>query len=135
LWRERPETATVVASTIVPRRGRVIGRFVRAVVLAGALSVVALIAGWVVVEVRRQPWVVHRVMPDRRGGHPRERDSGRLSHARLRLSGGWRWACLRASTARARAARLPGSGTTAELLAAGIDATYIASAAAALIDE
>ena len=31
---------------------------------------------------------------------------------------------------------LPGSGTTAELLAAaGIDATHIASAAAALIDE
>jgi cytochrome d ubiquinol oxidase subunit I len=37
--------------------------FYRAVVLAGPLSVVALIAGWVVTEVGRQPWVVYRVMP------------------------------------------------------------------------
>ena len=35
----------------------------RAVVLAGPLSVVALIAGWVVTEVGRQPWVVYHVMP------------------------------------------------------------------------
>ncbi len=34
----------------------------RAVVLAGPLSVVALIAGWVTTEVGRQPWVVYRVM-------------------------------------------------------------------------
>ena len=37
--------------------------FYRAVALAGPLSVVALIAGWVVTEVGRQPWVVYRVMP------------------------------------------------------------------------
>ena len=37
--------------------------FYRAVVLAGPLSVVALIAGWVVTEVGRQPWVVYHVMP------------------------------------------------------------------------
>ena len=37
--------------------------FFRAVVLAGPLSVVALIAGWVVTEVGRQPWVVYYVMP------------------------------------------------------------------------
>jgi cytochrome d ubiquinol oxidase subunit I len=37
--------------------------FYRAVVLAAPLSVVALIAGWVVTEVGRQPWVVYRVMP------------------------------------------------------------------------
>jgi cytochrome d ubiquinol oxidase subunit I len=37
--------------------------FYRAVVVAGPLSVVALIAGWVVTEVGRQPWVVYRVMP------------------------------------------------------------------------
>jgi len=37
--------------------------FYRAVVLAGPLSVVALIAGWVVTEVGRQPWVVYNVMP------------------------------------------------------------------------
>jgi cytochrome d ubiquinol oxidase subunit I len=32
-------------------------------VLAGPLWVAALIAGWVVTEVGRQPWVVYRVMP------------------------------------------------------------------------
>jgi cytochrome d ubiquinol oxidase subunit I len=36
--------------------------FYRALVLAGPLSVVALIAGWVTTEVGRQPWVVYRVM-------------------------------------------------------------------------
>jgi cytochrome d ubiquinol oxidase subunit I len=37
--------------------------FYRAVVLAGPLAVIALISGWVVTEVGRQPWVVYRVMP------------------------------------------------------------------------
>jgi cytochrome bd ubiquinol oxidase subunit I len=36
--------------------------FYRAVVLAGPLSVVALIAGWVTTEVGRQPWVVYGQM-------------------------------------------------------------------------
>jgi len=36
--------------------------FYRALVAAGPLSVVALISGWVVTEVGRQPWVVYRVM-------------------------------------------------------------------------
>jgi cytochrome bd ubiquinol oxidase subunit I len=36
--------------------------FYRAVVAAGPLSVVALIAGWVVTEVGRQPWVVYGFM-------------------------------------------------------------------------
>ena len=36
--------------------------FYRAVAAAGPLSHVALIAGWVVTEVGRQPWVVYRVM-------------------------------------------------------------------------
>jgi cytochrome d ubiquinol oxidase subunit I len=36
--------------------------FYRAVVLAGPLSLVALLAGWVTTEVGRQPWVVYRVM-------------------------------------------------------------------------
>jgi cytochrome d ubiquinol oxidase subunit I len=36
--------------------------FYRALVAAGPLSVVALIAGWTVTEVGRQPWVVYRVM-------------------------------------------------------------------------
>ncbi|HEY2435858.1 MAG TPA: cytochrome ubiquinol oxidase subunit I [Solirubrobacteraceae bacterium] len=37
--------------------------FYRAVVLAGPLAVIALIAGWVTTEVGRQPWIVYRVMP------------------------------------------------------------------------
>jgi len=36
--------------------------FYRALVAAGPLSVVALISGWVVTEVGRQPWVVYRTM-------------------------------------------------------------------------
>jgi cytochrome d ubiquinol oxidase subunit I len=36
--------------------------FYRAVVAAGPVSVVALIAGWVTTEVGRQPWVVYGVM-------------------------------------------------------------------------
>ncbi len=36
--------------------------FYRALAIAGPLSVVALIAGWVTTEVGRQPWVVYRVM-------------------------------------------------------------------------
>ena len=36
--------------------------FYRALVLAGPLSVVTLICGWVTTEVGRQPWVVYRVM-------------------------------------------------------------------------
>jgi cytochrome d ubiquinol oxidase subunit I len=36
--------------------------FYRALVLAGPLSLVALICGWVTTEVGRQPWIVYRVM-------------------------------------------------------------------------
>jgi cytochrome d ubiquinol oxidase subunit I len=36
--------------------------FYRAVMVAGPLAVVALIAGWVTTEVGRQPWVVYRIM-------------------------------------------------------------------------
>jgi cytochrome d ubiquinol oxidase subunit I len=36
--------------------------FYWAIVLAGPLSVVALIAGWIVTEVGRQPWIVYDVM-------------------------------------------------------------------------
>ncbi len=46
------------------RRGRLPEStwFYRALVAAGPLSVVALLAGWVVTEVGRQPWVIYRVM-------------------------------------------------------------------------
>jgi cytochrome d ubiquinol oxidase subunit I len=36
--------------------------FLRAVVVAGPLSVVALIAGWITTEVGRQPWIVYGLM-------------------------------------------------------------------------
>ncbi len=36
--------------------------FYRAVVLAGPAALVALIAGWIVTEVGRQPWIVYEVM-------------------------------------------------------------------------
>jgi cytochrome d ubiquinol oxidase subunit I len=36
--------------------------FYRAVVAAGPLAVVALIAGWITTEVGRQPWIVYEVM-------------------------------------------------------------------------
>ena len=46
------------------RRGRLprSAWFYRAVVAAGPLSLVALIAGWVTTEVGRQPWVVYGIM-------------------------------------------------------------------------
>jgi cytochrome d ubiquinol oxidase subunit I len=46
------------------RRGELPGSawFLRAVVVAGPLAVVALIAGWIVTEVGRQPWVVYELM-------------------------------------------------------------------------
>ncbi len=36
--------------------------FLRAVVIAGPAALVALIAGWIVTEVGRQPWIVYEVM-------------------------------------------------------------------------
>jgi cytochrome d ubiquinol oxidase subunit I len=36
--------------------------FHRALVAAGPLALVALIAGWITTEVGRQPWIVYRVM-------------------------------------------------------------------------
>jgi cytochrome d ubiquinol oxidase subunit I len=36
--------------------------FFRAVMAAGPLSFVALIAGWITTEVGRQPWIVYEVM-------------------------------------------------------------------------
>ena len=51
---------------MVRRRGPPTSRwFLRAVMAAGPLSVVALVAGWVTTEVGRQPWVVYEVMRTR----------------------------------------------------------------------
>ena len=52
--------------------------FYRAVVAAGPLSLVALIAGWVTTEVGRQPWIVYEVDAHDAGGDARRRARGRL---------------------------------------------------------
>jgi len=51
-WRARRGGADVFASRW----------FLRALVAAGPAAVVAMEAGWVVTEVGRQPWIVHRLM-------------------------------------------------------------------------
>jgi cytochrome d ubiquinol oxidase subunit I len=51
-----------VATLLRRRRMPLSPWFLRAVVAAGPLSVIALIAGWVATEVGRQPWVVYGVM-------------------------------------------------------------------------
>ena len=73
----------VVAVRARPARGGCPSRawFYRAVVAAGPLSLVALIAGWVTTEVGRQPWVVYRVMRTDAGRHRRRRHPGRLRGA------------------------------------------------------
>ena len=79
--------------------------FYRAVVLAGPLSVVALIAGWVVTEVGRQPWVVYHVMPTAAavtGAHGIPVGYGTLAGA---YRGGRLRPRLGAPASRARAAR------------------------------
>jgi cytochrome d ubiquinol oxidase subunit I len=54
---------TVYLVTRIRRRALPESRwFYRAVVVAGPLSLVALVAGWVVTEVGRQPWVVYGYM-------------------------------------------------------------------------
>ena len=77
--------------------------FYRAPVVAGPLAVVALISGWVVTEVGRQP--VGRLQRDahRRGGHRRARDRGRLRRAGRQLCGGRMWAGLGATAPGTRA--------------------------------
>ena len=52
---------------------------------AGPLSLVALICGWIVTEVGRQPWVVYRVHAHVAGGDRGGRHPGRLRDAGARL--------------------------------------------------
>ena len=72
----------------------------RASSLAGPLSVVALIAGWVVTEVGRQPWVVYHVMRTSQAVTGAQRDPGRLRHAR-------RWSTSRVGVRRRLGAAPP----------------------------
>jgi cytochrome d ubiquinol oxidase subunit I len=55
---------SVVYLAAVVRRKRLpeSGWFYRALIAAGPLALVALVCGWIVTEVGRQPWVVYRVM-------------------------------------------------------------------------
>jgi cytochrome d ubiquinol oxidase subunit I len=76
--------------------------FYRALVAAGPLSVVALIAGWVVTEVGRQPWVVYHVMRTSQavtgaGGIPV--GYAALAAVYLALAAGVAWVLLRLSRA------------------------------------
>ena len=59
--------------------------FYRAVMAAGPLSIVALIAGWITTEVGRQPWIVYETMRTDAGGHLGRRARGRLRRARRGL--------------------------------------------------
>ena len=55
-------SALLLLSLLFRRRLPASKWFYRAVVLAGPVSLIALIAGWVTTEVGRQPWVVYDVM-------------------------------------------------------------------------
>src|SRR6202044_3387618 len=72
--------------------------FYRALIFAGPLAVVALIAGWVVTEVGRQPWVVYRVMPTAAavtGAHGIPVGYGALAAAYLIVACGLAWVLRR----------------------------------------
>jgi cytochrome d ubiquinol oxidase subunit I len=91
------------------RRGRLpAGRwFYRALALAGPLSVVALIAGWVTTEVGRQPWVVYGVMRTNEavtGASGIPISYGLLALTYLVLIVGVGWALRRLATAPLRSA-------------------------------
>ena len=86
----------VVYLFILLRRKRLpLGRwFYWAVVAAGPLSVVALIAGWITTEVGRQPWIVYGVMRVDQavtGAHVIPVGYGTLCVVYLGLAGGVYW--------------------------------------------
>ena len=53
---------TVFFVTWLRQAAAALAWFFRAVMAAGPLSLVALIAGWITTEVGRQPWIVYEVM-------------------------------------------------------------------------
>jgi len=68
--------------------------FYRAVLVAGPLSVIALIAGWVTTEVGRQPWIVYGFMRTSdavTGAHGIPIGYGTLVAIYLGLAGGVAW--------------------------------------------
>jgi cytochrome d ubiquinol oxidase subunit I len=89
--------------------------FFRAVVVAGPLSLLALIAGWIVTEVGRQPWVVYHVMRTSAavtgaGGIPV--GYGTLVVVYVALAAGVAWVLLRLYRAPLDRARPPESPVT-----------------------
>jgi len=76
--------------------------FYRALVVAGPLAVVALISGWVVTEVGRQPWVVYGVMRTDAavtGAHGIPVGYGALAAAYLVVACGLAWVLRRLARA------------------------------------
>ncbi len=76
--------------------------FYRALALAGPLSVIALISGWVVTEVGRQPWVVYKVMLSSEavtGAHGIAVAYGTLAGVYLAVACGVAWILLRLARA------------------------------------
>jgi cytochrome d ubiquinol oxidase subunit I len=74
--------------------------FYRAVLAAGPLSVVALIAGWITTEVGRQPWIVYGVMRTEQavtGAAGIPVGYGALALVYLALAGGVAWMLRRLS--------------------------------------
>jgi cytochrome d ubiquinol oxidase subunit I len=87
--------------------------FYRALVMAGPLSVVALISGWVVTEVGRQPWVVYRVMPTAAavtGAHGIPVGYGMLAASYVVVACGLLWVLRRLARAPLDVPREPRSG-------------------------
>jgi len=76
--------------------------FYYGLVAAGPLAVVALISGWVVTEVGRQPWVVYHVMPTAdavTGAHGIIVGYGVLASAYVVVAGGLVWVLRRLARA------------------------------------
>ncbi len=82
-----------------------------AVVAAGPLSVVALIAGWVATEVGRQPWVVYGVMRTSEAVTGRRRSACRLRDAGRRIRGTGRCGRVDPAPPRATPARAAARAT------------------------
>jgi len=89
--------------------------FYRGVALAGPMSVVALISGWVTTEVGRQPWIVYHVMLTTQavtGASGIPVSYGALALVYLAVAGGVAWVLL-------RLARVPMDGGQLEASPAG----------------
>jgi cytochrome bd ubiquinol oxidase subunit I len=88
--------------------------FYRAVLVAGPLSVVALIAGWITTEVGRQPWVVYGVMRTSEavtGAHGIPIGYGSLVAVYLALAAALAWTLRRLARAPLDAADSPSPST------------------------